>query len=40
MVFYSGEIPHSAHITSPNLLTTDFRRGRLTLNSFISVVPK
>ena len=40
MVFYSGEIPHSAHITSPDLLTTDFRSGRLTLNSFLSAVPK
>lgn len=40
MVFYSGEIPHSAHITSPESLTTDFRTGRLTLNSFASVVPK
>ncbi len=39
MVFYSGEIPHSAHITSPELLTTDFRAGRLTLNSFVSDVP-
>jgi len=39
-VFYSGEIAHSAHITSPELLTTDFRKGRLTLNCFASVVPK
>lgn len=39
-VFYSGEIAHSAHITAPELLTTDFRKGRLTLNCFASVVPK
>lgn len=39
-VFYSGEIAHSAHITSPALLTDDFREGRLTLNCFASVVPK
>lgn len=39
-VFYSGEIAHSAHITSPELLTTDIRKGRLTLNCFASVVPK
>ena len=39
LVFYSGEIPHSGHITAPELLTTDFRRGRLTLNCFASVVP-
>lgn len=39
-VFYSGEIAHSAHITSPELLTTDFHTGRLTLNCFASVVTK
>lgn len=39
-VFYSGEIAHSAHITAPELLTTDFHKGRLTLNCFASVVPK
>lgn len=39
MIFYSGEIPHSGHITAPELLTEDFRRGRLTLNCFVSVVP-
>jgi len=38
-VFYSGEMPHSGHITAPERLTTDFRRGRLTLNCFASVVP-
>ena len=38
-VFYSGEMPHSGHITAPERLTDDFRRGRLTLNCFASVVP-
>lgn len=38
-VFYSGEIPHSGHITAPKLLTDDFRKGRLTLNCFASVLP-
>lgn len=40
LVFYSGEIPHSAYIKHPELLTRDFRQGRLTLNSFISVFPR
>lgn len=39
-VFYSGEMPHSGHITAPERLTTDFRQGRLTLNCFASVVPR
>lgn len=39
-IFYSGEMPHSGHITAPERLTSDFRRGRLTLNCFASVVPK
>ncbi len=40
MIFYSGEIPHSGHITSPALLSNDFRLGRLTLNCFASVLPR
>lgn len=40
MVFYSGEILHSAHITSPDLLSTNYREGRLTLNCFAIVRPK
>lgn len=40
LICYSGEIPHSGHITAPELLTTDFRTGRLTLNCFASVVPR
>ncbi len=39
-VFYSGEIPHSGHIASPELLSEDFRRGRLTLNCFANVFPR
>lgn len=40
MVFYSGEVLHSAYITSPELLSTDYRKGRLTLNCFASVYPR
>lgn len=40
MIFYSGEIPHSGHVTAPELLSPDFRAGRLTLNSFASVLPR
>ena len=36
-VFYSGDIPHSAHIPQPELLSADFAKGRLTLNCFTSV---
>lgn len=36
-VFYSGDIPHSAHIPQPELLSADFSSGRLTLNCFASV---
>lgn len=39
-VFYSGDLPHSAHIPKPDLLSTDFARGRLTLNCFASVRPR
>lgn len=39
-IFYSGDIPHSAHIPEPNLLSTDFSTGRLTLNCFASVRPR
>lgn len=39
MIFYSGEIPHSGHITAPRQLSGDCRRGRLTLNCFASVEP-
>jgi hypothetical protein len=36
-VFYSGDIPHSAHIPQPEFLSADFAKGRLTLNCFTSV---
>jgi hypothetical protein len=40
LVFYSGELPHSAWIEHPDLLSNDPRQGRLTLNCFVSAVPK
>ncbi len=39
LVFYSGIIPHSASITAPELLSNEFRDGRLTLNIFADVLP-
>lgn len=39
-IFYSGDLPHSASISMPELLSEDFRAGRLTLNCFASVVPR
>ena len=40
LVFYSGDLPHSAFIENPDLLSPDPARGRLTLNSFVSAIPK
>ena len=40
LIFYSGAVPHSGAITAPELLSTDFRKGRLTLNIFADVLPK
>ena len=40
LVFYSGELPHSAWIEHPELLSSDPATGRLTLNCFASVLPK
>ncbi len=40
MIFYSGDVPHSAQIASPELLSGDLRKGRLTLNCFASVLPR
>lgn len=40
MIFSSGEVPHSAAIAAPELLSRDMREGRLTLNVFASVWPK
>lgn len=39
LIFYSGDILHSAQITSPELLTSDADSGRLTLNCIASVKP-
>jgi hypothetical protein len=38
LIFYSGELPHSASIRAPGKLSTDVSRGRLTLNCFVSVL--
>ena len=40
LVFYSGNVPHSAAIAAPELLSSDPRKGRLTLNIFADVLPK
>ena len=40
LIFYSGDFPHSAYITHPELLCTDPAKGRLTLNCFSSALPK
>lgn len=40
LIFSSGELPHSAAIAAPDLLTRDVHDGRLTLNVFASVLPK
>jgi len=40
LVFYNGEIPHSGHITQPQLLSSDPAKGRLTLNFFAAVKAK
>ena len=39
LIFYWGQIPHSAAITAPELLSSDTRKGRLTLNIFADVLP-
>jgi hypothetical protein len=39
LIFYPGDLPHSAQISSPELLTNDVQSGRLTLNCFASVRP-
>lgn len=39
LIFYSGDVPHSAYIENSNLLTDDPSSGRLTLNTFASVHP-
>jgi len=40
IIFYSGQIPHSAAITAPELLSKNVRQGRLTLNVFADALPK
>jgi tetratricopeptide (TPR) repeat protein len=40
LLFYSGDVPHSGSITAPELLTTNVRKGRLTMNVYASVLPK
>jgi hypothetical protein len=40
LVFYSGDLPHSAFIENPELLSSDPAQGRLTLNCFVSALPK
>jgi len=40
LVFYSGDIPHSACISDPSLLSSNPTEGRLTLNCFVSALPK
>jgi hypothetical protein len=40
MIFYSGQIPHSAAITAPQLLSENVQQGRLTLNVFADALPK
>ena len=40
MICYPGNLPHSAYIPDASLLSTDCKKGRLTLNSFASVWPK
>lgn len=39
-IFYSGDLPHSAYIRHAGKLTNDFHKGRLTLNTFATVMPK
>lgn len=39
-VFYSGDNPHSAYIKSPEDLSHDYSKGRLTLNCFATVIPR
>lgn len=40
LIFYLGDLPHSAWIDKPHLLATNPAEGRLTLNCFASVRPR
>ena len=39
-IFYPGDLPHSAFISNPESLSADPDKGRLTLNCFVSAIPK
>jgi hypothetical protein len=39
-VFYSGDLPHSAYISRPDLLSDKPSEGRLTLNCFVSAIAR
>jgi len=39
-IFYPGDLPHSACISNPELLSKQPDKGRLTLNCFVSAIPK
>ncbi len=39
-VFYSGDLPHSACISRPDLLSDKPAEGRLTLNCFVNAIPR
>jgi hypothetical protein len=39
-IFYPGDLPHSAFISKPESLSADPDKGRLTLNCFVSAIPK
>jgi len=40
LIFYSGDLPHSAFIEHPERLSGDPGEGRLTLNCFVDALPK
>ena len=40
LIFYPGDLPHSAYINKPELLSSDPVKGRLTLNCFVSALLK
>lgn len=35
MIFYRGDVPHTPHLTRPDLLLRNPRRGRLSMNLFL-----
>ncbi len=40
LIVYPGDIPHSAYIEKPELLTSEISEGRLTLNCVANVLPR